>query len=97
MQQSINASLAQFAALIRSPKAWQVLGLKSWGLIRGDEIIYVEVNSLSVPTGRTRIGVVFYVGNGDIEYLDKLSVVYYCQDIQTGLGEAIISKSLIVG
>lgn len=96
-QQSINASLGQFAALIRSPKAWQVLGLKSWGLVRGDEIRYIEVDSLSVPTGRDRIGIVFYVGNGDIEYLNKLSVVYYCQDIQTGIGEAIIGKSFIVG
>ncbi len=95
-QQSINASIGQFEALIRNPKAWQVLGLISWGLIRGDEIKYIEVDSLNNPTGRDRIGVVFYVGSGDIEINQGTSTFYYCQDIQTVVGEAIIGRSLIV-
>lgn len=96
-QQIVQASIGQFNALIRSPKAWQVLGLKSWGLVRFDEIKYVEVNSLSVPTGRERIGVVFYVSSGDIYVNNGSSTLYYCQDIQTIVGEAIIGKSLIIG
>lgn len=97
MQQSINASIGQFTALISHPKAWQVLGLKSWGLVRGDEIKYIEVDSLSAPTGRERIGVVFYVGNGDLVIDKGSSTLYYCQDIQTIVGEAIVGRSLIVG
>jgi len=97
VQQSINASIGQFTALIGRPKAWQVLGLKTWGLVRGDEIKYIEVDGSEVPTGRERIGVVFYVGSGDLEINEGSSTLYYCQDIQTIVGEAIVGKSLIVG
>ena len=95
-QKLINASIGQFSALIRKPKAWQVLGLKSWGLVRFDEIKYIEVDTFDVPTGRERIGVIFYVGSGDL-VLDKgLSTLYYCQDIQSVVGEAVIGRSLII-
>lgn len=97
LQQVINAKIGQFEALISNPKAWQVLGLKTWGLVRGDEIKYIEVDSLNVPTGRVRIGVVFYVGNGDLEINEGSSTLYYCQDIQTIVGEAIVGRSLIIG
>ena len=96
-QQVINAKVNQFEALIRSPKAWRVLGLKSWGLVRNDEIKYVEVDTFDVPTGRERIGVVFYVGSGDIEISKGVSTLYYCQDIQTIVSEAIVGRSLIIG
>ncbi len=96
-QQIVQASIAQFNALIRSPKAWQVLGLISWGLVRGDEIKYVEVDSEDVPTGRERIGVVFYVTVGDLLINSGTTTFYYCQDIQIGLDEAILGRSLIVG
>lgn len=96
-QQTLQASIAQFNALIRSPKAWQVVGLKSWGLVRFDEIKYIEIDNDNVPTGRERIGVVFYVSSGDIYVNNGSSTLYYCQDIQTIVGEAILGKSLIIG
>ncbi len=97
IQQILQASIGQFNALIRSPKAWQVSGLKSWGLVRFDEIKYVEVDSDNIPTGRERIGVVFYVSSGDIYVNNGTSTLYYCQDIQTIIGEAILGQSLIIG
>jgi hypothetical protein len=97
VQQVINASVGQFEALISSPKAWQVVGLKSWGLVRNDEVKYIEVDTFAVPTGRMRIGVVFYVGSGDLLINNGLSCIYYCQDIQTIIGEAIVGRDLIIG
>lgn len=97
VQQVINAKTDQFEALIRSPKAWQVVGLKSWGLVKKDEIRYIEVDTFDVPTGRERVGVVFYVGSGDLEINKGVSTLYYCQDIQTIIGEAIVGRSLIIG
>ena len=66
MVQNINAKIDQFKALIRKPKGWQVLGLKSWGLKKNDAIKYIEVDSMNNPTGRDIIGVVKYIGTGDI-------------------------------
>jgi len=96
MTQNINAKIDQFKALIRNPKAWQVLGLKSWGLNKEDAIKYIEVDNSNNPTGRDIIGVVKYIGTGDITYKDKTLTTYYCDKIQAGIGVAVVGKSLIV-
>lgn len=97
MIQNINAKINQYEALIRRPFAWEVLGLKSWGLIKGDCIRYVEVDSLNVPTGREKIGVVKFNYCSDEGYKNKDLTIYYCDKIQEGLGNAIVGVSLIVG
>jgi hypothetical protein len=97
MIQNINAHIDQYEALIRRPFAWEVLGLKSWGLIKNDVIKYIEVDSLNNPTGREKLGVVKFVGSNEVVYKDKLQTVYYCDKIQEEIGNAIVGVSLIVG
>lgn len=96
MIQNVNAHIDQYKALIRRPFAWEVLGLKSWGLKKNDVIKYIEVDSMNVPTGREKLGVVKFIGSNEVVYKSKLLTVYYCDKIQEPVGSAVIGVSFIV-
>ena len=93
----VNCYSNQYELLIKKPDAWQVLGLESWGLVKNDEIQYTEVTRLNVPTGRSCIGVIKWIGNSDIEVLNSKSTLYYCEAVQRGLGSAVVGFNLIIG
>ena len=92
----INAKVNQFVLLASNPYSWEVLVSKSVGLLRGDRIRYNEVNSLGVPTGRVMIGVVEFVGSGDILINEGESVLAYCSVVSESIGLARVGASLII-
>lgn len=94
---SINAKFDQFVLLASNPYSWQVMVNKSVGLVSGDNIKYIEVNSLGVPTGAELIGVIRWVGSGDMEINNGSVVIAYCYVIGRSVGMAAIGVNLIVG
>jgi len=93
---SINAKVNQFVLLASNPYSWQVIVSKSIGLVKNDSIKYVEVNSLGVPTGRTMIGVIEFLGSGDILINEGESLIAYCSNVSESIGLMRIGESLII-
>lgn len=93
---SINAKVNQFVLLAAPPFAWSVLVPVSAGLVRGDSIKYIEVDSLNVPTGAELIGIIESVGSGDIYVNDGSSMYVFCLNVSQGIGTARIGSTLIV-
>lgn len=93
---SIDAKFDQFVLLASNPYSWQVLISKSVGLQVGDRIKYIEVNNSMVPTGAELIGVIRWIGSGDIEMNNGSSTFAYCYNISQGVGLARVGSSLIV-
>ena len=93
---SINAKVNQFVLLASNPFSWQVIVSKSIGLVKNDSIKYVEVNSLGVPTGRTMIGVIEFLGSGDILINEGESLIAYCSNVSESIGLMRIGESLII-
>lgn len=93
---SINAKVNQFVLLASNPYSWQVIVSESVGLVKNDRIEYVEVNSLGVPTGRTMIGIIEFLGSGDISINEGKSLIAYCSNVSESIGLMRIGESLII-
>jgi len=93
---SINAKVNQFVLLASNPFSWQVIVSKSIGLVKNDSIKYIEVNNLGVPTGRTMIGVIEFLGSGDILINEGESLIAYCSNVSESIGLMRIGESLII-
>ncbi len=93
---TIDIKINQFVLLLDKPFSWQVLVSKSVGLIKGDRIRYREVDNSLVPTGRDLIGIILWLGSGDMIVNNNTSVFAYCYNVSQGLGSAKIGESFII-
>ena len=96
MIQPINIKQNQFTLLLKPPYSWKVLIEKSWMLNKNDAIKMIEVDSMELPTGRTLIGVITYIGSGDEILNDNSSTWAYCYGVSEGISKAEIGHSNIV-
>jgi hypothetical protein len=87
----------QFVLLGQKPYAWQVLVPTDVGLVRGDMIRYLELDSFNVLTGAALLGFIDCVGSGDMLVNEGSSVYAYCSVIGLGLGSGKVGSSLMVG
>jgi len=93
---SIDIKSDQFILLLNKPFSWQVLIPVNTGLLRGDMIKYREVDSLNIATGRELLGVIKFVGSGDMVVNDGSSEWAYCERVSEPIGIAKIGSSFIV-
>jgi hypothetical protein len=96
MIQPINIPINQFELLLNKPYSWKVLVQKSWGLIKGDQIKYIEVNSVELPTGRELIGLIDCVSNGDELINEGVNTWAFCLNVSRGLSNAVLGESLVI-
>ncbi len=87
----------QFVLLGQKPYAWQVLVPVDVGLISGDYIKYLEVDSLNVLTGAALLGLIDCISEGDMVVNEGSSVYAYCYVIGLSLGSGSVGGSLMVG
>lgn len=78
---TITAKSDQFICLINKPYAWQVLVPSTAGLTRNDKIRYNEVDDNNDLTGRYVVGLVKFVGKGDVIITNNSSVFAYVDTI----------------
>ena len=96
MTYAIEIKENQFMLLMSKPFAWQVLIPIDSGLVRGDVINYLEVDSLNVLTGRALAGIIDFVGSGDMILNEGSSTYAYCYRVSESIGMATIGGTLIV-
>jgi len=94
---TIEAPVNQFELLILRPRGWQVMVSSGIDVIKGDTIKYIEVNNLEIPTGRESVGIVRYVGSGDMVLNNSDVTIAYCDMIGLSIGVATVSGTLIIG
>lgn len=93
---SIEIKTDQFILLLSKPFSWQVLIPINTGLLRGDMIKYIEVDSYNVATGREVLGVIKFIGSGDMVVNNGSSEWAYCERVSEPIGIARIGNSLMV-
>lgn len=93
----LEAKEDQFILLSTTIKAWQVVLSSAIGAVKGDNVKYIEVDNLGVPTGEERIGVIRWVSSLDVMFNNNNEVIAYCYMIGEPIGLARISGSLIIG
>lgn len=96
MTYSIEIKENQFILLMDKPFSWQVLIPINTGLLRGGMIKYIEVDSLNIATGRELIGIIKFIGSGDMVVNDGNSEYAYCEKVSEGIGMARIGDTFIV-
>jgi len=72
----------QYVLMMPPCKAWQVLYNVVWGVKRGDYIEVIELDNLSIETGRRLIGLVRFVGSGDMVINNNSSTLAYTIQIE---------------
>ena len=97
MIQSINIKQNQFTLLLQNPYSWKVLIEKSWGLQKGNNIKYIEVDSLGHTTGRDLIGLIYFISNGDELLNEGYNTWAFCFNVSRCINKAVIGESLIIG
>lgn len=92
----VNIKSDEFVLLQKKPYSWQRIVPLTAGLIPGDKIKLIEVNSINVPTGNELIGVIKFLSNSDLIVSNNKDVLVFCQDVSESIGSLSIGSSLII-
>lgn len=93
----IEVAINYFEILSKQPYAWQLLVSSDLGVVKGDTLKLIEIDSSKVPTGNTRVGIVRFVELGEILFNNGENVLAYCYNVERPIESSIIGDSLIVG
>lgn len=92
----VTCAINRFELFVIPPFSWQILVAGNLGVVKNDRIRLVEVDSFNVPTGRSMIGVVNSVGNGDMVVNNNSDVYVFCLNVSQEIGAASIGLSFII-
>jgi len=95
MVHNIEVKANRFLILQTKPNAWQMVVNKSLGINKDDTINVIEVGKFNAPTGRNRVGKVYFVGSPSyFIYEDNNEIIYITCAL--GIGFDRLGTSFII-